>query len=51
VARGQEQFGANVRGAGRKTAYSTEAGVMRRIIASVQPPASYKPKDPTHYPS
>ncbi len=51
VALREEQFGANVRGAGRKTTYSTEAGVMRRIVVSVQPPASYQPKDQTHYPS
>jgi hypothetical protein len=49
IAHRQEQFGRNVRGAGRKTRYSSQAGTVERLVASVEPPTPYRPKEQMPY--
>jgi hypothetical protein len=50
VASKQQEVGVNVSGAGRKTTYSTQAGTIERLVASVQPPTAYRPKEQTNHP-
>ena len=50
VAQKQQSFGMNIRGAGRKTRYTTQAGATERLVVSAQPPIPYRPKQQTPYP-
>ena len=49
IARREQEFGRNVRGAGRKTRYSTQAGATERLLATVQPPEPYRPEGHMDY--
>jgi hypothetical protein len=46
----QQQVGPNISGAGRKTRYSSQAGTVERLVASVQASVPYRLKQQMHYP-
>lgn len=46
----EQEVGANIQGAGRKTQYSTQAGTVNQLVASAQPPMPYRPQEQTRYP-
>ena len=46
----QEYFGPTFRGSGRKLRYSGQLGTVERILASIQSPVPYQPKEQVNYP-